>query len=90
MHAQCRNLTPAAVQIAYTFIVILCQEWNRAIIRRYQSITSNYIQSKISTIRWEFDNRDGGKIDFYMLLFHSLFKVEFDINHFVLGEHRER
>ncbi len=27
---------------------------------------------------------------FYMLLFHSLFKVEFDIDHFVLGEHRER
>ncbi len=26
---------------------------------------------------------------FYMLLFHSLFKVEFDIDHFVLGEHRE-
>ncbi len=27
---------------------------------------------------------------FYTLLFHSLFKVEFDIDHFVLGEHRER
>ncbi len=27
---------------------------------------------------------------FYMLLFHSLFKVEFDIDHFVLGEHWER
>ncbi len=27
---------------------------------------------------------------FYMLLFHSLFKVEFGIDHFVLGEHRER
>ncbi len=26
----------------------------------------------------------------YKLLFHSLFKVEFDIDHFVLGEHRER
>ncbi len=26
----------------------------------------------------------------YTLLFHSLFKVEFDIDHFVLGEHRER
>ncbi len=29
-------------------------------------------------------------ISFYKLLFHSLFKVEFDIDHFVLGEHRER
>ncbi len=27
---------------------------------------------------------------FYTLLFHSLFKVEFDIDHFVLGEHWER
>ncbi len=27
---------------------------------------------------------------FYKLLFHSLFKVEFHIDHFVLGEHRER
>ncbi len=27
---------------------------------------------------------------FYMLLFHSLFKVEFDIDHFAMGEHRER
>ncbi len=27
---------------------------------------------------------------FYMLLFHSLFKVKFDIDHFVLGEHLER
>ncbi len=27
---------------------------------------------------------------FYTLLFHSLFKVEFNIDHFVLGEHRER
>ncbi len=27
---------------------------------------------------------------FYKLLFHSLFKVEFDIDHFVLGEHWER
>ncbi len=27
---------------------------------------------------------------FYTLLFHSLFKVEFDMDHFVLGEHRER
>ncbi len=27
---------------------------------------------------------------FYTLLFHSLFKVKFDIDHFVLGEHRER
>ncbi len=26
----------------------------------------------------------------YTLLFHSLFKVEFNIDHFVLGEHRER
>ncbi len=29
-------------------------------------------------------------LPFYTLLFHSLFEVEFDINHFVLGEHRER
>ncbi len=29
-------------------------------------------------------------VTFYMLLFHSLFKVEFDVDHFVLGEHRER
>ncbi len=29
-------------------------------------------------------------VHFYMLLFHSLFKVEFDIDHFVLGKHRER
>ncbi len=29
-------------------------------------------------------------IDIYKLLFHSLFKVEFDIDHFVLGEHQER
>ncbi len=28
--------------------------------------------------------------EFYKLLFHSLFKVEFDIDHYVLGEHRER
>ncbi len=28
--------------------------------------------------------------NFYTLLFHSLFKVEFDMEHFVLGEHRER
>ncbi len=27
---------------------------------------------------------------FYTLLFHSLFKVKFNIDHFVLGEHRER
>ncbi len=27
---------------------------------------------------------------FYTLLFHSLFKVEFYIDHFVLGEHLER
>ncbi len=27
---------------------------------------------------------------FYTLLFHSLFKVEFNIDHFVLREHRER
>ncbi len=26
---------------------------------------------------------------FYTLLFHLFFKVEFDIDHFVLGEHRE-
>ncbi len=26
----------------------------------------------------------------YKLLFHSLFKVEFDIDHFVLGEQRDR
>ncbi len=26
----------------------------------------------------------------YTLLFHSLFKVEFDMDHFALGEHRER
>ncbi len=36
-HAQYRNLTPAVVQIAYTFTVILCQEWDRAITRKYQS-----------------------------------------------------
>ncbi len=30
------------------------------------------------------------RFPFYKLLFHSLFKVEFDIDHFVLGEHRER
>ncbi len=29
-------------------------------------------------------------LNFYKLLFHSLFKVEFDIDQFVLGEHRER
>ncbi len=29
-------------------------------------------------------------VDFYTLLFHLLFKVEFDINYFVLGEHWER
>ncbi len=29
-------------------------------------------------------------LSFYSLLFHSLFKVEFGIDHFVLGEHRER
>ncbi len=36
--------------------------------------------------------RDGGGAapPFYKLLFHSLFKVEFDIDQFVLGEHRER
>ncbi len=28
--------------------------------------------------------------NYYTLLFYSLFKVEFDIDHFVLGEHRER
>ncbi len=28
----------AVVQIAYTFIVILCQEWNKAITRKYQPI----------------------------------------------------
>ncbi len=27
---------------------------------------------------------------FYTLLFHSLFKVKFNIDNFVLGEHRER
>ncbi len=27
---------------------------------------------------------------FYTLLFHSLFKVEFDMDYFALGEHRER
>ncbi len=32
------NLTPAIVQVAYTFTVILCQEWNRVITRKYQSI----------------------------------------------------
>ncbi len=30
------------------------------------------------------------KRNFYTLLFYSFFKVEFDINHFVLGEHWER
>ncbi len=29
-------------------------------------------------------------LTFYTLLFHSLFKAEFNIDHFVLGEHRER
>ncbi len=36
--AQYRNLIPAVVQIAYTFSIILCQEWNRAIMCKYQSI----------------------------------------------------
>ncbi len=27
--------------------------------------------------------------NFYTILFHSLFKVEFNIDHFVLGGHRE-
>ncbi len=27
---------------------------------------------------------------YFTFLFHSLFKVEFDIDHFVLGGHRER
>ncbi len=31
----------------------------------------------------------GGRA-FYTLLFHSLFKVEFGIDHFVLGEYQER
>ncbi len=38
MHVQYGNLTSTVVQIAYTFAVILCQEWNRAITRKYQSI----------------------------------------------------
>ncbi len=29
-------------------------------------------------------------VPFCTLLFHSMFKVEFYIDHFVLGEHRER
>ncbi len=35
-------------------------------------------------------NFDFDILAFYKLLFHSLFKVEFDIDHYVLGEHRER
>ncbi len=37
--------------------------------------------------QWESENRI---MIFTTLLFHSLFKVEFGIDHFVLGEHRER
>ncbi len=33
---------------------------------------------------------DAPWVSFYTLLFHSLFKVEFDMDHFALGEHRER
>ncbi len=40
-HVQYGNLMPAVVQIAYTFTIILCQEWSRAITRKYQS-----------TLRW--------------------------------------
>ncbi len=38
-------------------------------------------------VRWVMNHRIRC---FYTLLFHSLFKVKFDIDHFVLGEHRER
>ncbi len=34
--------------------------------------------------------KDLAGLHFYTLLFHSLFKVKFDINHFVLGENWER
>ncbi len=37
-NAQYRNLLPTVVQIAYTFAVILCKEWNKAITRKYQSV----------------------------------------------------
>ncbi len=41
--------------------------------------------------RRNLEMRNGNNaLSFYMLLFHSLFKVKFNIDHFALGEHRKR
>ncbi len=46
-------------------------------------------QSEAKMLRVHMELVEKWRPFFYTLLFRSLFKVEFDINHFVLGGHQE-
>ncbi len=51
-----------------------------------KSLTAEQKQCQLDVVTDWFE-QCAADSNFYTLLFHSLFKVEFDINHFVLGEH---